>query len=73
VCLASRRLIKSSVDLETQLSEESAADETMSGPCRVGLARAVPVRDEIGNAIKLLKKSRPRWRSGQLIRPLPEP
>jgi hypothetical protein len=44
------------VDLETQLSEESAADEAVSGPCRVDLAWAVTVRDEIGNAIKLLKK-----------------
>jgi hypothetical protein len=49
-------LITASVDLKTQLSEESAADEAVTGPCRANLAQAEPVRDEIGNAIKLLKR-----------------
>jgi ribosomal 50S subunit-associated protein YjgA (DUF615 family) len=68
--LASRRLIKASVDLEAQLSEDSAAEKAVVGPCRVDLARAVPVRDKINNAIKLIKKKQSKMalrRAGQAI------
>jgi hypothetical protein len=54
--LASRKLVKASVDLETQLNQNPAAGEAVTGPCMVYLSRAVPLRDEIGHAIKLLKR-----------------
>jgi hypothetical protein len=54
--LASRKLVKASVDLETQLNQNPAAGETVTGPCMVDLSRAVPLRDEIVHAIKLLKR-----------------
>jgi hypothetical protein len=54
--LASRKLVKASVDLETQLNQNPAAGEAVTGPCMVDLSRAVPLRDEIGHAIKLLKR-----------------
>jgi hypothetical protein len=53
--LASRKLVKASVDLKTQLNQNPAAGEAVTGPCMVDLSRAVPLRDEIGHTIKLLK------------------
>jgi hypothetical protein len=54
--LASRKLVKASVDLETQLNQNPAAGEAVTGPCMVDLSQAVPLRDEIGHAIQLLKR-----------------
>jgi hypothetical protein len=54
--LASGKLVKASVDLETQLNQNPAADEAVTGPYMVDLSQAVPLRDEISHAVKLLKR-----------------